>query len=88
MVACKDFRWERTGGKWKPEMCPLGQGMVDYPRFFRALAASGFSGPISLHVEYRIEAPTEAQRIDKEMQAIERDFAYLKSQYEAAFASA
>lgn len=85
MVACKDFRWERVEGRWKARMCPLGEGMVDYPRFFRTLAASGFTGPISLHVEHRIEAATEAQRIDREMQAIERDFKYLRSQFEAAF---
>lgn len=85
MVACKDFFWEKTGGKWQARMCPLGQGMVDYPKFFRMLAAGGFSGPISLHVEYRIEAPTEARRIEREMAAIERDFQYLKSQYDAVF---
>ena len=87
MVACKDFHWEKRQGKWKARMCPLGQGMVDYPRFFKALAASGFAGPISLHVEYRIEAPTEARRIEKEMLAIETDFKYLQSQYVAAFAT-
>ena len=79
MVACKDFRWERgEDGRWRPRMCPLGEGMVDYPRFFELLAASGFSGPVSLHVEYKIEAPTESQRIEREMQAIERDFARLR----------
>ncbi len=88
MVACKDFYWERTQGEWKARMCPLGEGMVDYPKFFRALAASGFSGPISLHVEYKIEAPTEARRIEREMLAIETDLGYLKSQFEAAFGPA
>lgn len=85
MVACKDFYWERQQGEWKVRMCPLGQGMVDYPSFFKALAASGFAGPISLHVEYRIEAPTEAQRLEKELLAIETDFKYLKSQCAAVF---
>ena len=85
MVACKDFYWEKVQGKWTARMCPLGQGMVDYPRFFGTLAASGFSGPISLHVEYRIDAPTEAQRIERELQAIETDFKYLKSQFETAY---
>lgn len=85
MVACKDFRWEMVEGAWKPRMCPLGQGMVNYPKFFKVLAASGFSGPISLHVEYRIEGSNEAQRLDREMQAIERDYKYLKSQFDAAF---
>ena len=85
MVACKDFFWERSEGKWKARMCPLGQGMVDYPRFFRTLAASGFSGPISLHVEYKIDAPSEAKKIEKELRAIETDFKYLKAQFEASF---
>lgn len=85
MVACKDFFWEKKHGTWKATLCPLGQGMVNYPKFFRMLAASGFSGPISLHVEYRIDAPTATQRIEKEMLAIETDFKYLKAQYESSF---
>ena len=88
MVACKDFYWEKNNGKWRTRMCPLGQGMVNYPKFFELLAASGFSGPISLHVEYKIEAPTEAARLEKEMQAIEADFAYLKSVCDAAYGTA
>ncbi len=88
MVACKDFFWEKRQGRWEATMCPLGQGMVNYPKFFRMLAESGFSGPISLHVEYRIEAPTEARRIEKEMLAIETDFKYLKAQYESSFPNA
>ena len=85
MVACKDFYWDKVGGEWKHVMCPLGQGMVDYPRFFKLLAASGFTGPISLHVEYEIDAPTEKAKQEKELQAIERDFAYLKSEFDKAF---
>ena len=60
MVACKDFYREKRQGEWHARMCPLGQGMVDYPKFLATLAAVGSGGPISLHVEYRIEAPTEA----------------------------
>lgn len=88
MVACKDFAWEKRAGEWKAAMCPLGQGMVDYPKFFRLLADSRFAGPISLHVEYPIEAPTEAQRIEKEMLAIETDFQYLRRQYESVYGTA
>lgn len=88
MVACKDFAWEKRAGEWKAAMCPLGQGMVDYPKFFRLLADSGFAGPISLHVEYPIEAPTEAQRIEQEMLAIETDFQYLRRQYESVYGTA
>lgn len=85
MVACKDFFWEKVQGKWQATMCPLGEGMVDYPKFFALLAKSGFTGPISLHVEYEIDGPTAAARHEKTLEAVGRDFAYLKRQYSAAF---
>lgn len=85
MVACKDFYWEKVKGKWDAVMCPLGEGMVDYPKFFAKLAQSGFTGPISLHVEYEIEGPTEAAKREKELAAIERDYGYLKKVYGEAF---
>jgi len=85
MVACKDFYWEKVKGQWEAVMCPLGEGMVDYPKFFQKLAGIGYKGPISLHVEYKIEGPSEAAKREKELAAIERDFAYLKQQYEKVF---
>ena len=86
MVACKDFYWDKVKGKWDAVMCPLGEGMVDYPKFFQMLAKSGFTGPISLHVEYEITAPTEAAKREKELAATARDYAYLKQEFEKAFA--
>jgi sugar phosphate isomerase/epimerase len=87
MVACKDFYWDKVKGKWEAMMCPLGQGMVNYPKFFAMLAKSGFTGPITLHVEYEIEAPTEAAKREKELAATERDYAYLKQEFDKAFPS-
>ena len=86
MVACKDFYWEKVKGKWEAVMCPLGQGMVDYPKFFAMLAKTGFTGPISLHVEYEIAAPSEAAKREKELAAIETDYGYLKQEFGKAFA--
>jgi sugar phosphate isomerase/epimerase len=74
-VAIKDFYWEKRAGKWKMQMCPLGEGMVKWPEFFATLAAAGFQGPISMHVEY--EPVDEA--------AIARDFAVLRQQVGAAY---
>lgn len=85
MVACKDFYWDKVKGKWEAVMCPLGQGMVDYPKFFAKLAKTGYTGPISLHVEYEIEGPSEAARREKTLAAIERDYGYLKKVYGEAF---
>ena len=76
MVAIKDFRWEKHDGKWKMTMCPLGEGMVNWAKFFSILAAEHFTGPISLHMEY--EAADERA-------AIARDFAFLRKQVDAAY---
>ena len=52
-VAVKDFKWERNSrGAWVPGWCALGQGMVDFQRFFAMLKASRFAGPLQLHMEY------------------------------------
>lgn len=69
MVAVKDFYWEKTGGRWRMKMCPLGEGMVDWAQFFKLLGGASFTGPISLHVEYD---PKD------ELDAMSRDLAFLR----------
>jgi L-ribulose-5-phosphate 3-epimerase len=76
MLAVQDFYWEKSGGKWQMRMCPLGQGMVDWPKVFSMLAAAKFTGPISLHCEY---TPPDL------LEAIARDFAFLKKQMGAVY---
>jgi sugar phosphate isomerase/epimerase len=51
-VAVQDFQWVKTGGGWTMQMCPMGEGLVDWARFFRILAEAKFAGPLSLHMEY------------------------------------
>jgi sugar phosphate isomerase/epimerase len=52
-VALKDFRWARNAqGEWRPRWCPAGQGMVNFPRFFKMLKQSGFRGPLQVHFEF------------------------------------
>jgi sugar phosphate isomerase/epimerase len=79
MVAVKDFYWAKEQGRWSLRWAPLGQGMVDWQRFFQTLARAGFSGPISLHLEY----PGGEER-----DAIARDFAFLKRAVDQAYAHA
>lgn len=76
MVALKDFYWEKSKGKWEMKMCPMGQGMVDWPKVFSMLAEAHFAGPISLHMEY--EPPDEVA-------AIVRDFEFVKKQVEKRY---
>lgn len=51
MVYCKDFDWDKK--KKKPFNVPLGTGMVNYPQFFSMLRKTNYTGPISLHMEYK-----------------------------------
>jgi sugar phosphate isomerase/epimerase len=53
-LVAKDFRWVREGEKWRAENCPLGEGMVDFPAYFKALDREAVTAPISLHLEYSL----------------------------------
>ena len=76
MIAIKDFYWAKTDGKWTMRMCPLGEGMVNWQKFFAMVARGGFSGPISLHLEYN---PKD------ELNAIRRDLEFARKQIHAAY---
>ena len=43
-IVIKDFKWGLVNGKWKPVNTPLGEGMVDFNRYF-----SLFSNLLELH---------------------------------------
>jgi sugar phosphate isomerase/epimerase len=76
MVTARDFYWSKEGGAWKRVACPLGEGMVDWPKLSGALARARFLGPISVTVDYE-----PGDRIA----AVKRDVAFLRKQLEAAY---
>ncbi|HOL72734.1 MAG TPA: sugar phosphate isomerase/epimerase family protein [Bryobacteraceae bacterium] len=76
MVALKDFYWAKKDGKWIVQWCPMGEGMVNWPKVFAALASARFAGPLSLHVEYHA---------DDELAAMARDVAFIRKQLAAAY---
>ncbi len=78
MIAVKDFYWEKTASGWKPRMCTLGQGMVNWTEFFAALFTAGFAGPISLHLEYEIPGATASARRENTLSAADRDLGFLR----------
>jgi sugar phosphate isomerase/epimerase len=79
MVSVRDFVWAKDGsGAWKPAACPLGEGMVDFPRFFAALAQARFLGPVSVGLDYSSK---------DEVTAIQRDVAFVKKQVSGAYGS-
>ena len=51
-IDIKDFRWEKQEGDWIIKYVPLGDGMVDFKRFFKMTNTLGIKVPLSLHLEY------------------------------------
>jgi sugar phosphate isomerase/epimerase len=76
MAALKDFYWAKKDGKWVVQWCPMGEGMVNWPKVFATFAAARYTGPLSLHVEYN---PPD------ELAAIARDLEFIRKQVAAAY---
>jgi L-ribulose-5-phosphate 3-epimerase len=76
-VAVQDFTWAKaSGGGWTMQMCPLGEGIVDWSAFFRILAEARFTGPISVHQEYRVQ---------DELTAMNKDLEFIRKQVKQAW---
>jgi len=80
-VALQDFTWvrtgdDKTGNAWKMQMCPLGEGIVDWAAFFRILAEARFTGPVSVHLEYRAQ---------DELAAMTKDLEFVRKQVKQAW---
>lgn len=84
MVAIKDFYWEKTSKGWRIKDCPLGEGMVNWSYFFKALAAANFQGPISIHIEYEIAGQTATEKEDNTLIAAQRELNFVKAKIQEA----
>ena len=51
-LVLKDFKWGLVNGKWTVINTPIGEGMVDFPRFFEMVKEMRIGGPVSMHFEY------------------------------------
>ena len=61
-IVIKDFFWQKSNGRWRTVNCPLGEGMVDFKRYFKVVKKSGFSGPITVHYEYPLGGANKGKR--------------------------
>ena len=74
MFILRDAR--RENGQLAP--CPLGQGIVDWTKFFDTLAHAKFSGPLTLHSDYPATDRLEAIRSDLDFARKHLNEAYQK----------
>ncbi|MEO9571870.1 MAG: TIM barrel protein [Polaribacter sp.] len=61
-IVIKDFKWGKVNGKWKPVNVPLGEGMVDFNRYFKLLKKHKINVPISLHIEHDLGGAEKGKR--------------------------
>jgi sugar phosphate isomerase/epimerase len=83
-IAVKDCVWQKgANGKWKSEFVPLGEGMVQFPQFFKMVKQSGFNGPLQIHYEYPLGGADKGQTKptmpkDEILAAMKRDVVKLR----------
>jgi sugar phosphate isomerase/epimerase len=88
-IVIKDFKWGQVDGKWKPINTPLGEGMVDFNRYFSLLKKYDINVPISLHLEYDLggaEHGATKLTIDKKevFSKMKKDLNFLKETWQQA----
>ncbi len=88
-IVIKDFKWGIANGKWKPINTPLGEGMVDFNRYFTLLKKYNINVPISLHLEYDLggaeHGDTKISMDKKEIFAkMKKDLSFLRETWQKA----
>ncbi|QMU30207.1 sugar phosphate isomerase/epimerase family protein [Adhaeribacter radiodurans] len=58
----KDFYWAKKEGKWEHQLVPLGEGMVDFKKYFSLVKQYGISGPLSVHFEYPLGGADQGKK--------------------------
>jgi sugar phosphate isomerase/epimerase len=75
-VALSDVAIEKDGDAVKMRACPMGEGVIDWKKFFSVLAAARFHGPVSMHMDY---APRS------EVNALRKDLAFARARLDEAW---
>lgn len=91
-VSCldiKDFYWAKKDGRWQHQLVPLGQGMINFKKFFSLIKQYNISGPMSIHLEYNLGGADQGKKqitIPKEevFAAMKRDLQTLRSMLQEA----
>ena len=87
-IVLKDFVWEKKEGRWTIKNVPLGQGMVDFPAFFRELKEYKINVPVTIHCEYDLGGAERGARTlegitaDEVYSAIQKDLEYARKTWE------
>ena len=80
----KDCIWIEKEGEWHHHSVPLGEGMVDWQRYFNLIKEKNIFGPISMHFEYPLydknTDPSPEQRKAQTVQNMQKDLKWLRKE--------
>ncbi len=84
----KDFIWEKNEkGKWALKNVPLGEGMVDFDKYFGLYKELNIEAPVSIHYEYDLGGAEHGDQnptmtLDEINKWLLKDIKFLKNQFE------
>jgi len=85
-LVVKDFKWGKVEGKWKTVHVPMGEGMVDFKKYFSLLKKYGINVPLSIHYEYDLGGAEHGQKptIDKKevFKKMKKDLMFVKKMWQ------
>jgi len=80
----KDFIWNKNEkGEWKLKNVPLGEGMVDFKKYFELFKSLDIEAPVSIHYEYELGGAEHGDRnptmgLDEINMWLKKDITFLK----------
>lgn len=83
----KDFVWSRDEkNEWRVKDVPLGEGMVDFAKYFDLYKSLNIDAPVSIHYEYDLGGAelgkTEVSMSREEIYSrLNKDLSFLKNQF-------
>jgi len=77
MLVARDVKLQKdANGTQQAVPCPLGEGVVEWPKLFAALARIKFAGPVSIHIDHQ---PSD------ELAAIRSGIDFIRKQIRSAY---
>ena len=89
VIVLKDYKWGKIKGKWEALNVPIGEGMVDFDKYFKLLKRYNLNLPVSLHLEYDLGGAEKGNKeisIDKKVvfEAMKSDLSRVQQLWENA----
>jgi len=84
----KDFVWEKNEkGQWTVKNVPLGEGMVDFKKYFELYKSLNIEAPVSIHYEYDLGGAEHGDKnptmdLDEINLWLKKDITFLKNKFD------